>query len=67
VPLTLTPVTPWLDGPQWPMVFDISMAVRKDDRELRRELDRALERNTQEIARILDEAGVPRVARIGGP
>jgi mxaJ protein len=66
-PLTLTPVTPWLDGPQWPMVFDISMAVRKDDRELRRELDRALERHAQEIARILDEAGVPRVAGIGGP
>jgi mxaJ protein len=60
-PLALTPVTPWLDGPQWPMAFDISMAVRKDDRELRRELDRALERNAQEIARILDEAGVPRL------
>jgi mxaJ protein len=67
VPLALTPVTPWLDGPQWPMAFDISMAVRKEDRELRRELDRALERNAREIARILDEAGVPRVAGIGGP
>lgn len=60
VPLALIPVTPWLDGPQWPMAFDISMAVRKDDRELRRELDRVLERNAAEIARILDEAGVPR-------
>jgi mxaJ protein len=61
VPLVLAPVTPWLDGPQWPMAFDISMAVRKDDRELRRELDRALERNADAIARILDDAGVPRV------
>ncbi|HET7844326.1 MAG TPA: quinoprotein dehydrogenase-associated putative ABC transporter substrate-binding protein, partial [Xanthomonadales bacterium] len=24
--LVLAPVTPWLDGPQWPMVFDVSMA-----------------------------------------
>ena len=62
VPLSLAAVAPWLDGPQWPMAFDISMAVRKDDRELRRELDRALERHGQQIARILDEAGVPRVA-----
>jgi mxaJ protein len=62
VPLSLVPVTPWLDGPQWPMAFDISMAVRKDDRELRRELDRALERQGQQIVRILEEAGVPLAA-----
>jgi len=61
VPLSLVAVTPWLDGPQWPMAFDISMAVRKDDRQLRRELDRTLERHGPQIARILDEAGVPRV------
>jgi len=60
-PLTLTPVSPWLDGPRWPMAFDISMAVRKEDRDLRRELDDALQRHAAEIARILDEAGVPRV------
>src|SRR5262249_31000821 len=30
-PLEVTPVQPWLDGPKWPMVFDISMGVRKDD------------------------------------
>ena len=61
-PMICTPVTPWLDGPQWPMAFDISMAVRKEDRALRRELDDALERHAADIARILDEAGVPRVA-----
>jgi mxaJ protein len=67
VPLSVTPVTPWLDGPQWPMAFDISMAVRKEDRELRRELDHALERNANAIARILEEAGVPRVQPNAGP
>jgi mxaJ protein len=62
VPLVLTPVTPWLDGPQAPMVFDVSMGVRRDDRALRRELDAALERNHDAIAKILDAYHVPRVA-----
>jgi mxaJ protein len=56
--LKTTPVTPWLDGPQWPMQFDVSMGVRKDDRALLRELDRALERHTVEIAAILESFGV---------
>jgi mxaJ protein len=60
-PLRLAPVTPWLDGPQLPMVFDVSMGVRRDDRALRRELDRALSRNRTAIQRILDQYHVPRV------
>jgi mxaJ protein len=62
VPLVLAPVTPWLDGPQWPMVFDISMGVRKGERALRAELDQALARNREAIDRILTEYGVPLVA-----
>jgi mxaJ protein len=62
VPLVLAPVTPWLDGPQAPMVFDISMGVRRDDRALRKELNRALARNHDGIAKILDAFHVPRVA-----
>lgn len=61
VPLQLVPVTPWLDGPLWPMVFDTSMGVRKEDRALRRELNAALQRHATEIAAILDEYRVPRV------
>jgi len=61
VPMVLAPVTPWLDGPQSPMVFDISMGVRRDDRALRRELDRALLRERPAIERILDAYHVPRV------
>ena len=57
--LQLAPVTPWLDGPQWPMTFEISFGVRREDRELRRELDRALERHATEIAKILEDFGVP--------
>ena len=58
--LRLTPVSPWLDAGE-PMVFDISMGVRREDRALRRELDAALERNRAAIARILDDYGVPRL------
>ena len=60
--VVLHPVTPWLDGPQWPMQFDVSMGVRREDRELRRTLDRALERNADAVAKILAEYGVPRVS-----
>ena len=61
-PLVLRPVAPWLDGPQAPMVFDISMGVRRDDRALRKELNRALARNHDGIAKVLDAYHVPRVA-----
>jgi mxaJ protein len=57
--LALSPVEPWLDGPQWPMVFDVSMAVRKDDVALRRALDRALATNRAEVERVLAEFRVP--------
>jgi mxaJ protein len=59
-PLSVTPVSPWLDGPQWPMAFDISMGTRQDN-ELRAELDRALEANQPAITAILHEYGVPLV------
>lgn len=59
VPLSITSVTPWLNGPTRPMVFDISMTVAKDNRALSRELDRALERNTAAIAGVLAVYGVP--------
>lgn len=61
-PLQLTAVQPWLDGPQWPMVFDISLGLRRDDRALRHTLDAALERNASAIKRLLAEYGVPALA-----
>ncbi|HWE47512.1 MAG TPA: substrate-binding domain-containing protein [Caulobacteraceae bacterium] len=57
--LAVTPVSPWLDGPNWPMVFDISMGVRKDDAKLKRQVDLALAQHRSEIAKILAEFGVP--------
>lgn len=58
-PLRLTPVTPWLDGPQWPMAFDISVGVAKDQPELRAEVDEILDRRAPEIARLLTAYHVP--------
>jgi mxaJ protein len=60
-PLVLTPVSPWLDGPQSPMVFDVSMGVRRSDRALRRELNAILERRKEAIRSILTDFGVPPV------
>jgi mxaJ protein len=63
VPLRAAPVTPWLDGPQWPMVFDISLGVRREDRALRRALDRALAARRDQVEAVLDAYHVPRVPR----
>jgi mxaJ protein len=59
VPLQVTPVSPQMDDGQWPMVFDISMGVRRKDLALRRQLDAALERHRAEIERLLRGYGVP--------
>jgi mxaJ protein len=61
LPLTLTPVMPHADGPTLPMVFDIVMGVRRDDKDLAQELNAALARNRAAIDAILAEYGVPRL------
>lgn len=61
VPLVLTPVSPQVDLPFLPFVFDISMGVRRDDPVTRAALEGALARQRGAIARILDEYGIPRV------
>lgn len=58
VKLSLSAV-PIADGPALPMVFDISMGVRRDDVALRRELDAALTKRAADIRAVLTEYGVP--------
>jgi mxaJ protein len=58
VKLKLTPV-PMADGPALPMVFDISMGVRRDDVALRRELDAVLTKRAADIRAVLERYGVP--------
>lgn len=61
VKLRLTPVSPLVDLPFMPMVFDISMGVRREDRELRNAVDEALKKHRSEIEAILADYGVPRL------
>ena len=62
--LILVPVSPAIDVPFLPEVYDISLAVRRSDKKLRAELDGVLEREREAIGAILDQYGVPRVARV---
>lgn len=62
VPLSLSPVEPQSDGPALPMVFDVSMGVRRADLALKREIEAALAKRATEIRAILADYGVPLVA-----
>ena len=61
VPLEVVPVSPQIDQPFLPFVFDISMGVRRGDQDLRDQVEQILERRRGEIDRILEDYRVPRV------
>lgn len=61
VPLEIVPVSPEIDLPFLPFVFDIAMGVRREDEALQHELDEILERKAGEIQALLEEYGVPLV------
>lgn len=46
------------DGPRLPLVFDIAMAVRTEDRALRDEIDAVLRRRHADVAAILNGYGI---------
>jgi mxaJ protein len=57
------PVSPQIELPYLPFVFDISMGVRRTDPGLRDTLDMILARRRAGVDSILDAFGVPRVDR----
>ena len=61
VPLEVRPIEPRFDGPQRPMVFDVSMGTRKEDRALREEVEAVLGRRSAEVKALLAGYGVPLV------
>jgi mxaJ protein len=61
LPLTLAPVTPQIELPYLPFVYDISMGVRRGDDAFRERLETIIERRRAEIDEILESYGVPRV------
>jgi mxaJ protein len=60
-PLDIVPVSPQIDLPFLPEVFDISMGVRRQDKALRDRLDGIIDREKKPIQAILDSYHVPRI------
>jgi mxaJ protein len=60
-PLDIVPVSPQIDA-GLPQVFDLSMAVRRDDTARLAVLDQFLQRRRADINRILDRYHVPRAS-----
>jgi mxaJ protein len=58
-PLVAKPLSPQIDVPFLPFVFDISMAVRRTDTALREKLDAIIDRRRDDIESILRDYGVP--------
>jgi mxaJ protein len=61
VGLAISPVRPPIDGPMLPMIFDISMGVRREDHALRDKLDAVLKHRKTDIDRVLAQYSVPRL------
>lgn len=61
VPLRVAPLEQRFDGPQLPMLFDVSLGTRKEDRALRSEIEAVLVRRAPEISALLDSYRIPRV------
>ena len=59
VPLRVEPVTPWLADMQWPMQFDISVGVQKDNQKLLKEIDQVLDQRAGDIRKLLAQYHVP--------
>jgi mxaJ protein len=66
VPLEVVPVSPQIDQPFLPFVFDISMGVRREDQDLKDQLEQILDKRRAEIDQILQDYKVPRVDREKG-
>ena len=69
VPLDVVPVSPQVDRPRLPFVFDIAMGVRRRDKAFHAQIDSILTRRKPTIDSLLASYGVPRVdlRQAGGP
>jgi mxaJ protein len=59
--LEVVPVSPSIEPPGVPFVYEISMGVRPGETALKAEFDEILDRRRRDVRRILDEYGVPQV------
>jgi mxaJ protein len=63
-PLIAVPVSPQIDLPFLPFVFDISVGVRRGDDALKDRIEGVLRKRRSDIDKILESYGVPRVDRV---
>ncbi len=59
VPLEVVPVLPEIDLPYLPMVYEISLGVRRGEEEYLAMLEKALTARKAEVDRVLEDYGVP--------
>ena len=62
VPLHVVPVSPAIDPPGVPFVFEMAMGVRRGQEAFKLELEGILDRRQADIQKILEEYGIPLVA-----
>ncbi len=67
VAMEMVPVSPQIDVPFLPFVYDISMGVRRDEAGLKADVEQVMVRRRADIDAILDEYGVPRVGNRRSP
>ena len=65
VDLAVVPVSPAIEPPGIPFVFDIAMGVRPGDTTFKTELDGILSRRQQDVQKLLDRYNVPVVHSAG--
>lgn len=59
IPLEIVPVSPQIDLPYLPFVYEISLGVRRGEEEYLQRLEQALNKRRDDVQRILKEYGVP--------
>ena len=64
IPLDVTPIAAQADDDGVPFAFDICVGVKRSNTELRDRINDVLARRRADVDKILDDFGVPRVARI---
>jgi mxaJ protein len=66
IPMRVEPVIPSVDGGQWPMVYGISVGVRRDHVALRDQVDAILEQEKPRLDALLRSYHVP-LSPVGAP
>jgi len=67
VPLRLEPITPAIDAGVWPMTYDIAVGVRRNEPQLRAQIEQILASRKPQVDAILREFHVPELPITASP